>query len=272
MRRTVSVLIESLISLSANGCSRRPSYLYIEAVSIWAYAGEVEDFETLYGLIQKTFRTLAGMMGHLPLRIAAIAIFAGAAMSAQPVQAQNLVQDPGFEDSTDGATSPGWTLGMSGEGFTDFANNSDTARTGNWSATFGDASQQDATIDTLSQTIATVPQTTYLVSFYLADASPGDGKTFLATFDGQTVLSLTSTDMAGYVFYSASIVATSSDATLAFNGTNPPAQFYLDDISVEAQGAPAPVPGTGGLSLIAGAAMLAGAGWRRMRRKRAELG
>jgi hypothetical protein len=213
------------------------------------------------------------MIGRIPPRIAGIAIFVtGAAISAQPVRAQNLVQDPGFEESTDSTTSPGWTLGMSGEGYTYFANNSDTAHTGNWSATFGDASQQDATIDTLSQTITTVPQTTYLVSFYLADASPGGGKTFMATFDGQTVLSLTSTDTAGYVFYSASIAATSSEATLAFSGTNPPAQFYLDDISVEAQGAPAPVPGTGGLSLIAGAAMLAGVRWQRKRRKAAEPG
>ena len=184
----------------------------------------MENFEILRGFIQKNFRILAGMIGRILPRIAAIAIFvAGATMSAQPVQAQNLVQNPGFEDSSDSTTSPGRTLGMSGEGYTYFANNSDTAHTGNWSATFGDASQQDATIDTLSQTIATVRQATYLVSFYLADASPGGGKTFLATFDGQTVLSLTSTDTAGSVFYSASIVSTSSESALAFSGTNPPA-------------------------------------------------
>jgi hypothetical protein len=206
------------------------------------------------------------------LRNAAVAVLvACAAVTTQPARAQNLVLNPGFEDSIGSATSPGWTLGMSGEPYTYFDQNGGSARTGLWSATFGDATQQDGTIDTLSQVITTVPQTTYLVSFYLADASPGGGKNFTATFDGQTVLSLTATESAGYTFYSADIVATSSQSTLAFSGFNPPAQFYLDDISVEAEGAPAPVPGTGGLSLIAGAAMLAGAHWRRMRGKTAWL-
>ena len=201
-----------------------------------------------------TFGYLPRWTRRLPLRIAVIALLAvGAAMIARPAPAQNLVVNPGFEDSTDSMTSPGWTLGQT-FGYTSFENNSGDAHTGAWSATFGDTQNV-----TLSQTITTVPGTTYLVSFYLADNNTGaGGKSFLATFGSQTVLSLTNSTATGYLFYSADIVATSSQSTLSFTAENPPGQFNLDDISVEVEGAPAPMPGTGAASLIAGAAMLAG--------------
>ncbi|HEX4366858.1 MAG TPA: DUF642 domain-containing protein [Rhodopila sp.] len=183
----------------------------------------------------------------------------GAAMIARPAPAQNLVINPGFEDSTDGMTSPGWTLGPT-FGFTSFENNAGDAHTGNWSITFGDTQNV-----TLSQDIATVPGTTYLVTFYLTDNNTGaGGKSFLATLDGQTVLSLTNSTATGYQFYSANIVATSTQSTLSFTAENPPGQFNLDDVSVEVEGAPAPVPGTGIVSVLAGVAMLVGT--RRMRR------
>lgn len=209
----------------------------------------------------KTFEYWAGWMRRLPFRIAVFAIFAaGAVMIARPAPAQNLVVNPGFEDSIDTMTSPGWTLGQT-FGYTSFENNANDAHTGNWSATFGDTQNV-----TLSQTIDTVPGTTYLVTFYLADNNTGaGGKSFLATFDGQTVLSLTNSTATGYLFYSADIVATSSQSTLSFTAENPPGQFNLDDISVEVDGAPAPAPGTGAFSPIAGAAMLGL--FRRVRKK-----
>ena len=193
--------------------------------------------------------------------VAAAATLASTAILTSPAAlAQNLVINPGFEDSTDAMTSAGWTLGQT-FGYTSFENNPGDAHTGNWSATFGDTQPVS-----LSQTIATVPRTTYLVSFYLADNNTGaGGKNFLATFDGQTVLSLTNSDATGYVLYSADIVASSSQSVLSFTAENPPGQFNLDDISVEVEGAPAPTPGTGAASLIAAAAMLGG-----MRRKRAK--
>jgi hypothetical protein len=229
-------------------------------------AGEMKKIEKLRGLDTGSLRALAETMRHPPLGTATIAIIvAGAVIPAQSAQAQNLVQNPGFEDSTSDTTSPGWKLDMSRERFTGFANNSVFAHTGTWSANFGDLTQQDATIDTLSQVIPTVPMTTYLIIFFLSDYGTGSDKSFVATFDGQTVLSLTSQDTSPYTFYSASVVATSSEATLAFAGQNPSSQFFLDDVSVEP--APAPVPGAGGLSLIVGAVMLAGSRLRRMRRK-----
>lgn len=200
-------------------------------------------------------------MRRLPLRMTVMAVLAaGAAMIARPAAAQNLVVNPGFEDSIDSMTSPGWTLGPT-FGYTYFENNGGDAHTGTWSATFGDTQNV-----TLSQTIATVPDTTYLVTFYLNDNNTGSGgKSFLATFDGQTVLSLTNTTTTGYTFYSAEIVASGSQSVLSFTAENPPGQFNLDDVSVEVEGAPAPIPGTGAFSLIAGAAMLAR--FRRTRRK-----
>jgi hypothetical protein len=205
---------------------------------------------------------------------ATIAFFvASAVIPAQSVQAQNLVQNPGFEDSTSDTDSPGWLLGVAGEGSTSFANNSDIAHTGAWSVTFGSGDSQSP-IDTLSQIFATVPMTTYLVGFYLFDAGitsfadngTGSDKSFEVKFGGETILSLTSTVPGAYNYYSASFLANSSEATLEFTGRSSPfSRYSLDDISVEA--APAPVPGAGGLSLIAGAAMLAGARVRRMRRR-----
>ncbi len=175
-------------------------------------------------------------------------------------QGLNLVQNPGFESSTDSgngtATStPFWTV-TSGFG-TDFVftNGGTTAsggsaNSGSWYAEFMATSASDAQSATLSQTIATTAGSYYTVSFFLANFG-GPHDTFLATFGGQTVLSLTDAPAFSYTKYTMVIQANSASSVLAFTGEQDPASFGLDDVSVEA--GPAPVMGGGLLSLGAAA-------------------
>jgi hypothetical protein len=74
----------------------------------------MKKIEKLRGLYTGSLRALAETIRHPPLGTATIALFvAGAVIPAQSVQAQNLVQNPGFEDTISNITSPGWNLGMS---------------------------------------------------------------------------------------------------------------------------------------------------------------
>lgn len=180
-------------------------------------------------------------------------------------RAQNLVQDPGFESATDSNTAQGWTL-SSGFG-TDyvFADGGQTesggsAHNGSWFAEFAATSANNAQSGTLSQMIATTPGQYYTVTFFLANFG-GPHDTFLATFGGQTLLSLTDSAAFGYRQYTMVVQASAGSTKLAFTGEQDPASFGLDDVSVEA--GPAPVMG-GGLASLGVAAV--GFVMRRLRR------
>jgi hypothetical protein len=176
----------------------------------------------------------------------------------QSALAQNLVQNPGFENTpTGGATSPGWTLDTTSG--TTFVNGTATANTGVWAVEFAAAGAAAATQGTLSQTITTAPATYYTVSFFLANEG-GPHNTFLATFGGQTVLSLTDASAFGYRQFTATIRVTSGSSVLAFTGEQDPSDFLLDDVSVQA----GPLPVTGG-GLLSFGLVLAGFVVRRMR-------
>jgi hypothetical protein len=176
-----------------------------------------------------------------------------------PVLAQNLVQNPGFESTpNDGSnTSPGWTLDSTSD--TTYVIGEGTAHSGEWAVEFMAADAAGATQGTLSQSITTVPATYYTVSFFLANEG-GPHNSFLATFGGQTVLSLTDANAFGYTEFTATVKATSASSVLAFTAQQDPADFLLDDVSVEA--GPAPVTGGGLLSI---GAAIAGFAARRIR-------
>jgi hypothetical protein len=179
--------------------------------------------------------------------------------------AQNLVRDPGFESSTSSTSSPDWTLN-SGNGTSFYDEQGQgvvTAHTGDWSAEFAAVNASQASSGTLSQTIDASPMTTYLVSFYLSNQGPPHD-TFLATFGGQTVLSLTDAPEFGYTKYSATITTgkKADSAVLAFTGEQDASAFYLDDVSVVAEAAPAPTVGAG---LMSFAVVMIGAAIRRTR-------
>ena len=176
----------------------------------------------------------------------------------QSALAQNLVQNPGFESTpTGGATSPDWTLDTATG--TTYVSGEGTANTGVWAVEFAAAGATAATQGTLSQTITTAPSTYYTVTFFLANEG-GPHNTFLATFGGQTVLSLTDAAAFGYRQFTATVRVTSGSSVLAFTGEQDPSDFLLDDVSVES----GPLPVTGG-GLLSFGIVLAGFAVRRMR-------
>jgi hypothetical protein len=181
-----------------------------------------------------------------------------ACVLGQPASAQNLVQNPGFENTpTGGASSPGWTLDTTSG--TTYVNGTGTANTGVWAVDFAAPGAAAASQGTLSQAIATTPSTYYTVSFFLANEG-GPHNTFLATFGGQTVLSLTDASAFSYRQFTATIRVTSGSSVLAFTGEQDPSDFLLDDVSVDA--GPLPVPGGGLLSFGAAIAGFAVRRWR----------
>ena len=188
----------------------------------------------------------------------AVALTAGA-MAAQPARAQNLVLNPGFEETSasDPSTSPDWTLAANTD--TTYVEGESTAHSGEWAVDFAATDAASATQGTLSQSITTTPSTYYTVSFFLANEG-GPHNTFLATFGGQTVLSLTDADAFGYTQYSATIRVTSAKSVLAFTAQQDPADFLLDDVSVEA----GPLPLAGG-GLMSFSVAFAGFAVRRIR-------
>ena len=219
-----------------------------------------------------------GRAPSLSSTFAAFVVLAAPTFWAQQALAQNLVVNPGFEESISTTSSPGWTLGANDDGSTFFSNDNageevihadsgaGNAHSGIWSASFQATSATEAANASLSQTIAVAPNTTYLVSFFLTNTA-GPANSFLAKFDGQTVLSLTDSPAFGYTEYSATIKtgAGTTSAALVFTGEQDPAAFYLDDVSVQSEGAPAPVVGGGLLSIVT---IAAGAAFQRLRRRR----
>jgi hypothetical protein len=84
---------------------------------------------------------------------------------------------------------------------------------------------------TLSQTIATTAGKTYTVSFWLQNEA-SDGNDFTATWNGQTLLSLTNAAQSGYTQYTYTVTATGNSSTLEFSAQNNPSQWDLDNVSV----------------------------------------
>ena len=103
------------------------------------------------------------------------------------------------------------------------------AESGTYAAAFGSIGSDG----TLSQNIATTPGEAYTLSFWLANETAGsDVNDFKATWDGQTLLSLTSASQFGYTEYTYAVKATGSSSALEFSAANPSSQWDLDNISL----------------------------------------
>ncbi len=94
---------------------------------------------------------------------------------------------------------------------------------------------------TLSQTVATTAGQTYTLSFWLRNDGAGTND-FNATWNGQTLVSLTNAAQFGYKQYSYTVTATSAASTLEFSAANVSSQWDLDNISLTANGTSSPVP------------------------------
>ena len=157
----------------------------------------------------------------------------------------NLVTNCGFETGD----FTGWT--QSGIGNSVIA--SLTPNSGLFHGLFGSGQ--------LDQSIATVPGTTYNVSFFLRKPGAGVPNTFSASFGGTPLLTLTDQASFGYTFHTFSVVAVGSSTNLnfTFGGQT---DWLLDDIVVVAE---VPEPAT---MLLLGTGLLGVTASIRRRRKR----
>ena len=154
-----------------------------------------------------------------------IAMLIGSTVVA-PAQAAELVTNGGFEHANGVFT--GWThttnlLVAGGLG---------DQHSGSHSVAFGSA---EASPDTLSQTLATVAGTTYLLTYWYAnqlDLSGPPSNLFSSSFDGIPLNAVGQATDFGYTFVSIAIDASTSSTVLSFSGYNVTGFFNLDDVSV----------------------------------------
>jgi hypothetical protein len=191
-----------------------------------------------YCLTRGSFRAAA---------LAASLAVTGSFITIDPAVAQNLVTNPNFDNGLDGYTSTGF-VGV----YTYYGSNN---------ALLCDSACGYTTLATLTQSIATTPGQSYLVSF-LASFYPG---TYTASFGtGSFTHQGTSQDIQTAFPFSFTGTATGTSTDLTFTSDGATA---LDNLDVES--APAPVPGSGALSVVAGLGALGGLAVRRSRRDRA---
>ena len=203
-----------------------------------------------------------GANGSVVRLAATLGMALGVCIGASGVaRAANLVTNGGFELVSGSPSSPdGWTIAGDGilvdqffpnSGFNDmaFSANSDTAIPG-----------------VLSQSIATVPGTVYMLSFALWDESGLRGNTFTAMFGGRS-FSFTG-DMTPTTYVVESFTLQASDITtvstvLSFTGINNTSDWNLDDVSIVAASSNIPEPA---LTSLFGMATLSGLILARRRR------
>jgi len=111
---------------------------------------------------------------------------------------------------------------------------------------------------TLSQTVTTVAERTYTITFYLAQDTTATAQYFndlSVLFDGVSLYSQTDVPVEGYTKYSFYGTSVSGATTLSLTLGNSLGEFLLDDVSVTLN--PLPEPSTWALA-IGGALLLAG--------------
>jgi hypothetical protein len=158
------------------------------------------------------------------------------------VNAQNLVNDPGFEASTDvtGHANPfssAWTVvDDTSPGFPPGTDGSDSnvgadaafAHSGTNFANLG----AFGSLGSLSQTLATAPGGTYNLSFWLASDSGFPPNEFDVFWNGTQIYSAPNTASFAYTQFSFNnLAATGNSTTLEFRYQNDADYFRLDDVT-----------------------------------------
>ncbi len=197
-------------------------------------------------------------------------------------QAQNIVQDPGFESANSGTGGMDYTApDFIGDGVWQVTqgevavyNNSFTSNVQSHSGNQLAVLTPNFTANTLSQTLTTTPGATYTLSFFAA--ANNTPNTFGVTFDGVAVAgiptSLPDTSVNGailpssYIEYTATGLRASSAGTiLSFTASNPAGLIVLDDVMVRPSAVPAP---SALLTALMGATPVLSLACRRLRRRR----
>jgi subtilase family serine protease len=102
-----------------------------------------------------------------------------------------------------------------------------TVHTGNHGAFLGDIQ-----LATLSQTLATVPDEIYLLSFWLDNPTNGTTQQFQVSWNGNTLYNIFNPPAFSWTNLQFLVRATATSTVLRFAAENDPAYFGLDDISV----------------------------------------
>jgi hypothetical protein len=159
---------------------------------------------------------------------------AGAVTSAPPsvlvvFPSPQLVQNGGFETGTFSS----WTLsGNSGAGGIIISSLASFVHSGQWGAKLGPST----TPGYLSQTLATFPSQTYLLSFWIdTGPAPANGTEFSVAWDGGTIFDQTNFSGYGWTNMQFTLPATNTSTVLSFGFRNDPAFYGFDDVSVMAE-------------------------------------
>ena len=152
--------------------------------------------------------------------------------SSPPPSGSNLVGNGNFETGT----FSNWTVGGN-SGLTPVGRQIDIETNGQGGSTYAAKIGSMGADGTLSQTITTTPGQTYTLSFWLQNEASGtQDNDFNATWNGQTLLSLTNAAHSGYTQHTYTVTATGSTSTLEFSAANVPSQWDLDNISLTPAG------------------------------------
>jgi len=171
--------------------------------------------------------------------LAGAAIALAAATAPLVSNAAELVANGGFET---GSLSS-WTGGGSFTGV-QCPGPGPTVHGGNCSLFDGNIGSTDS----LSQIVATVAGQSYDYSFWLL-SDGGTPNAFTFSLGGVTLVSLTNAPASsGFTHFTGSVVAASSNASLAFGFRDDPGFWFLDDVSL-VNGAAIPEPASWALML-----------------------
>jgi hypothetical protein len=160
--------------------------------------------------------------------------------SSCDTNSQNVVQNCGFEtgDFTNWSVSGDPAVLSQSNLYGVDASNPNSgvyqAYLGTQGATLGTHLSTDSL--TLAENVALTESLTYQVSFYVAQDTPvasGYTNYFNATFDGQSLLTLTAAGVMSYTLETFTVTGSDSGANaLSFGSQNDAGTWYLDDISI----------------------------------------
>jgi hypothetical protein len=179
------------------------------------------------------FRSQGALERTVVICVLAIALFVPLNAAAQ-----NLIQDPGFEEG--GAD---WTF-VNGAGVVEAPPGNplcgNASHTGDWAA-FVNRLGQDGPYGSVTQTVPTTVGQSYRVSFWVAGNCAGGGSLTVSFGNNQISWSDYGADVP-YTEYGFLAKATSNSTTFSFSGQNLTGTYFLDDVTVVAATNAPPIP------------------------------